>query len=726
MATQKREIVFTPPSGTGELLFRRMQAREELGRLPEYTVELLRLSKDAKVIRASSLLGKVATVSMMLDDDSLRHFNGHIVRFVQGATRGRFDVFHAELRPWLWFLTRTSNSKIFQPDKTVVDIVKAVFAGYAGHSVENKLTATYRPRAFRVQYRESDFNFVSRLMEEEGIYYYFKHTASGHTMVLCDGLSGHEPIEGGELVNAESTDNLTVNHAWDWRRIDTIQSLKYAHGDHDFQTPTTVLTTTASVAVSGMSDKPADLEVFDYPGGYDDPHVKEAAGSKDQGTAWAKLRADDFAARQAVSSGLSMYRPVAVGLTFDLTEHAQKGPYLVTTADYELDLGDAEGRSDQDAGPMFKCRFEAIPKNTRFVSQRLTERPFVHGLQTAVVVGKKGDDIHTDEYGRVKVKFRWDRIGTADENGSCWIRVVHPWAGPGFGMVALPRIGHEVVVSFVDGDPDRPIITGSVYNGINRSAYKLPEHATVSGIKTRSSKGGKVDTANEIRFEDEKGKEYIWFQAEKDYFRLVKNDAFDFVKKNETLKVELTRKEVIGENWYVDVGKDVMHNLGKDLHVKVAADIFLTGGATYQVQIAKDLSVKVGGDAGIAIGNSADIKSGGDMAVYSDGVMHLKAAQNLLQQAGQKLSLKAGMSISMEAGMTITLKAGPSFISIGPGGVDISGPMVKINSGGSGGAATAVKAASPTAPAEAKKQDELIAAKKTDYEKNFADPLPAD
>jgi type VI secretion system secreted protein VgrG len=252
-----------------------------------------------------------------------------------------------------------------------------------------------------------------------------------------------------------------------------------------------------------------------------------------------------------------------------------------------------------------------------FRPARKTSRPRIYGPQTATVVGASGNEIETDKHGRIKIQFHWDRKGTKDENSSCWVRVAQPWAGKGYGMFSLPRVGHEVVVQFLDGDPDYPLVTGSVYNNDNPSAWKLPDQATVSGLKTQSSKEGTAKLANELRFDDKKGSEYIWFHAEKDFHRLVENDAFDWIGHNESVKVVLTRKEVIGENWFMDITKDVMHNMGKDLHVKVAGDIFFTGGATYQLKLEKDYSAKLGGDFGVDVGGKTQLKSSGDIVLQS-------------------------------------------------------------------------------------------------------------
>jgi len=346
----------------------------------------------------------------------------------------------------------------------------------------------------------------------------------------------------------------------------------------------------------------------------------------------------------------------------------------------------------------------------------------VHGPLTATVVGASGNEIETDKHGRVKVQFHWDRKGKKDQNSSCWVRVAQPWAGKGFGMWTVPRIGHEVVVNFIDGNPDRPLITGSVYNDVNMIAYELPKLATVSGWRSHSSKEGDDKMFNELRFEDEKAKEYVWLQAQRDFYRSVKENAFDMVLKNETVKVKLTRKEVVGENWFMFVGKDVMHEYGKDQHTKVAGDIFLTGAATYQMSITKDLSAKVGGDAGLAVTGKLHIKADGDLMAKAANV-HIKGDTNVNIEGGSSVNVKGASSVVIEAGSSMTLKAGGSTIVLGASGVTIDGAMVKVNSGGSGGSASAATAASPAEPADAKNQEELTAAKETDYDKLFEDPI---
>jgi type VI secretion system secreted protein VgrG len=405
--------------------------------------------------------------------------------------------------------------------------------------------------------------------------------------------------------------------------------------------------------------------------------------------------------------------------------------YLMVSGVYRLDFADHEAIDDLKTGSRhegYRCEVLAMSMSTpNYRSPRMTPRPVIAGPQTATVVGASGNEIETDKHGRIKVQFHWDRLGNNDENSSCWIRVAQPWAGKGYGMFTLPRVGHEVVVQFLDGDPDRPLVTGSVYNNDNMVAWKMPDHSTLSGIKTQSSKGGSNDTASELRFEDKKDSEYIWFHAQKDFFRTIVHDAFDYIGNNETIKVELTRKEVIGENWFMDITKDVMHNMGKDLHVKVAGDIFYTGGATYQVKLEKDLSAKVGGDLGLDVGGKTQLKSQADIVLESStGKLSLKAGTGDLMAEGMTIKIKGATTVAIEGGVSVSLKAGGSTINLGPAGVDIVGAMVKVNSGGSAGSAGSALSASPTAPTEAKTEDTISAAKKDDYKKNFDDPIPKD
>jgi type VI secretion system secreted protein VgrG len=674
------EAEFTSPLGPKELLFRRLHGREELGRLPEYRLELLRPSKKAAVT-AAELLGKKAGVKIQLNDGTFREINGIVTRFEKGGKTGRYEIYHIDLSPWLFHLTLGSDCRVFQ-DKTAVQIIETIFGEYSSSTrIEKKTSGSYTARPYTVQYRESDFNFVSRLMEEEGMYYYFKHERGQHTLVLCDGPTGHSAMPGGSLSFAIDPDNPekredTVLH---WRRSFSLQPLKYAQTDFAAEAPTTNLL--ASATRTDDYPAPNDLEVFDYPGDHDDSTMGTNTGTKKtEGDRTAKLRVNEWNSKHIIAAGLTEYRPLAVGSTFTFKEHADAGDYLVTSSIFDMEFSGYEANDDQ-VDTQYTCRFDAVPKSVTFQPERQTLPPMVNGPQTATVVGPSGDEIHTDKYGRVKVQFHWDRVGTKNEHSSLFVRVSQPWAGKGFGFIALPRIGDEVVVDFLEGNPDRPLITGRVYNGDNMPPYELPAHATVSGVKTQSSKGGSLSTFNELRFDDMKGSEYIWFQAEKDYHQLVKHDAFESIQNDLFKEITKNAAHKVGENMSLQVGKVAKVAITEDTHLKI-------GG---------DLNTKVTGAVSVDSTGKMAIKSAAAVAMTAGAGMDLKATAALNIGAGATLHLK-GLSVVIDGGPQLCIMAGGSFITLDSSGVTIQGAMTKINSGGAPGNANAAAAASPTAP----------------------------
>ena len=694
------EAEFKSPLPTEELLFFRMLVREELGRLPEIRLDLVRNSK-LKPLEAKQLLGKTASVQITPHKGDKRYLHGHITQFERGGMRGTYDLYRIILRPWLWQLTLGADCRVYQ-DKTVVEILDAIFAEYGSAGrVEKKLTGSFTSRPYTVQYRESDFDFVSRLMEEEGIYYYFKHESGQHMLVLCNSPSGHEPIAVGKLPYAASLkeEDYREDMIDDWTQAHLLQSLKYASTDYAAEAPATDLL--ASAERSPPYPKPNDWEVFNYPGGHDDYAMAENTGGKVKaGKARAQIEVDRFESMHSVSTGLTGYRLLSVGQTFDFSglKGAEDG-YLVTSSVTEMEYDGYEGGGDNSSSggsSNYVCRFNAVPKSVAFQPEALTPIPIVRGPQTAVVTGPKGDEIHTDKYGRVKVHFHWDRVGTKDEKSSCWVRVAHPWAGKGFGMVALPRIGDEVVVEFLEGNPDRPLITGRVYNATNTHPWELPAQATVSGIRTHSSKSGTADNFNELRFDDKKDSEYIWMQAEKDFHRLVKNDSHDTVKNDLWAEVVKNSQHKIGENYTFSVGKISTIKLDGDTNAKLGADLNSAITGAFNIKVSDKIAIK--GEQAIALtaGMGLDVNAG--------------VALNMT--AGTTLHLKASTGVVIDGGMQLCIKAGAGFILLGPEGVTIQGPIVKINSGGSAGSATAAEKAAPAAPkdpGEQKKNEDPLA-----------------
>ena len=656
---EHRHIRLTSPPGEDVLFFRRMIKTEQLGRMFEMEVECI--SNDHH-IALKDVLGKPMTVEIDLAE-GIRYFHGFVSKFSYLGHFEGFAHYKATLRPWLWFLTRKQDSRIFQ-EKTVPDILEEVFKEINGFSeFERKLYGNYRTWEYCVQYRETDFNFVSRLMEQEGIYYYFKHEKDEHTVVLSDGYASHGPYPGFDKLlyyPPEEEYRRKEDHIWEWRIAEEVQSGRVVLDDFDFIKPSADLRTTS--AISARQHPYADMEVFDYPGLYTET---------DDGDTYARVRMDEHNAQYERLHGEGNARGLAVGHLFDLEalsapdwREEQNREYLITAATHVLRLEDSFEEGGQKDS--YVCRFEAIHSQVDFRPPRVTPKPIVPGPQTAFVVGKEGEEIWTDKYGRVKVHFHWDRYGSYDDQASCWIRVAQIWADKKWGGMFIPRIGQEVIVDFLEGDPDRPIITGRVYNNQAMPPYGLPDNQTISTIKTLSSKGG--GNFNELRFEDKKGEEQVFVHAAKNQDIRVKNDRFETIEHDRHLMVQNDKFEKVDHDRSEVVTNDHMEEIGNDRHLKVTSKQAIEVGASYSLTVTGDV-IEV-------------FKSGHSEQTTND--YYLKA-----------------MKVVIEGMTNLTLKVGGSYVVISPAGVDIQGPMVKINSGGAPGVGQALSAVLPAAPEEA-------------------------
>jgi type VI secretion system secreted protein VgrG len=678
------QVEITLPGSAGKALAGRVHLREELGRLFELQVELLKPATET-ALQASSLLGQTVTLTIETGEDAPRFVSGMVVRFAQGALSQRFRSYHIEVRPRLWLLTRNAGCRIFE-NQTVVQILDTVFAAHGMQVDKAQIGSGYASRVICVQYRETDFNFVSRLMEEEGIYYFFKHADGAHTLVLGHDVAVHPAAPGGalELATASEEGSTSERVIFDWQPIHSMQPLKYSHSDFEFETPSADLLT--SSAGTAAYAQPPTMEVFDHPGLYDGlpGSAPTAADMKTEGSRLAQLRQDEFDVQQLVASGVTHFRRMAVGSTFELSAQEASTHWLVTQASYDIDFGAYEASAGRTGGTGFSCHFSAIPKDTRFQPQRLTPRPFVQGPQTAMVVSGAGggSDAGVDKYGRVRVKFHWVRSGKPQQGSSCWVRVAQPWAGKQFGFIALPRVGHEVVVNFLEGDPDRPLVTGSLYNAEAMPAYTLPAHDSVSGWRSRTMASATPTDANELRFEDKAGAEYLLLQAQKNFYRQVKANEYD--------KIGMDAFRTVGQNAYVDITQNLTQMIGGDI----------------KAQATGDVQWSIGGATQLKLTGALDLKVVAPIAVAGDDALSVKLAQGLDADVGQAVKLKSGAAVHIVApsgvvidgGSTISLSAGGSFVVIDSGGVTIKGALVKINSGGSAGSAEAAQAAAPAEP----------------------------
>src|SRR5882672_1499528 len=453
---------------------------------------------------------------------------------------------------WLWFLTRTADCKIFQ-EKTAPEIIKEVFGDHSMAIFEDGLTGSYAKRDYCVQYRETDFAFVSRIMEEEGIYYYFEHKDGKHTCKLVDSESGHKKLENkASIAYYPPGRALHGNEEYiqSFRQAQRIEPGTVATRSFDFTKPKADLGVKAQNIQQNQS---ADYEVFDFQGDY---------VLADNGEHFAKVRVDEFHTEFELAEAETNVRDIAVGHLFSLTNAPRKDQekdYLIVSADWDLRNNTYEASINEDAA--YSCTMTLLQSKQQFRPARSTPRPTMGGPQTAVVVGPGGEEIYTDKYGRVKVQFHWDRYGKKNENSSCWIRVSSPWAGKQWGTISTPRIGQEVIVDFLEGDPDQPIITGRVYNAEQMPPYELPANKTQSGMKSRSSMGGGPANFNEIRFEDKAGSEQVFIHAEK-------NQDIE-VEKDETHWVGQDRKKTIDRDETSHIKHDRTETVDNDETITV-------------------------------------------------------------------------------------------------------------------------------------------------------------
>ena len=605
----------TPSLGEDILLLRDMTMVEELGRL--FSIDLTLLSEQGD-IKFEDVLAQNVTIEHKLVSGNLRYFNGIVTSFSQTGDEGSYAVYKATVKPWLWFLTRTADCRIFQ-HKSVPDIVLEIFRELGYTDIKNKLTKNYREWDYCVQYRETDFNFVSRLLEQEGIYYYFTHEDGKHHLVLSDGEAAHDYLPNDSVIDYYPRDGTAIrkkDHIYSWKITKQVQPGKYELNEFDFKKPKSQLETKSQII---RKHEIADFEIYDYPGEYSET---------DDGEKYVQARMEELGCQYEQAEGESGVRELTTGYKFKLkgyTRDDQDREYLITRASHSIH-SDVHGTDGGSRGDPYNNRFLVIKSNTPYRASRITPKPIIQGTQTAIVVGPIDEDIYTDEYGRVKVQFHWDRKGMSDENSSCWIRVAQIWAGRKWGGMHIPRIGQEVIVDFMEGDPDRPIITGRVYNADNMPPYELPENKTQSGIKSRSSKSGTPENFNEIRMEDKKGEEQLYIHAEKNQDNVVEN--------NETTRVGHNRTEIVGEKGDGNEDLTVRGNrdrvvrdnetidIGQNLHITAGSEIVLETGAS-------KITMTAGGNITIE-GVQVTVSGSGSAEVSSSGITTIKGSAVLI------------------------------------------------------------------------------------------------
>ena len=644
------------------LEFSRLDGSDGLSRNGEYRVTVRSRRGD---IQADELLGHPVSVVLTTPHAGTREFNGLAVGFYQTGQQGRYHHYLIVVRPWTWLLTRTSDCKIFQ-DKTLRQIIEAVLADHPYADFEFQLTASYQPWTYCVQYRESDYNFITRLMEQEGMHFFFRHQNGKHTLVIADGahahaaaadyasIAYHEP----EAARARQDEGMRQ-----WTHGSEIQPTRFTQRDFNFEKPRADLQADARPARPLKHEYQAKLDVFDYPGEY----TERAEGQR-----LAAIRVEEMRHQFDLFEGESNAAGLATGGLFRLSGHPrsdQNQEYLIVGASYRVEESPAESELAQTE--LFSVRLTAIPSAQNYQAPRHTPKPIVQGPQTAIVVGKAGEEIHTDKYGRVKVQFHWDRYGTNDQNSSCWVRVSHPWAGKGWGMIAIPRIGQEVIVEFLEGDPDRPIITGRVYNADQMPPYALPGNMTQTGIKTRSTLGGGVANFNEIRFEDKKGDEQLYIHAEKNQDIEVEND--------ETHSVGNDRKKTVDHDETTHVKHDRTETVDNNETITIGNDRTETVNGNEKINIAKNRTESVTGNENVSITGNRDESVQGNETVSVTGKLDHSIMGAASYTSPTSITLNVGGSTVEIKPTSITLSFGASSIKIDAMGIAQMGPKISLN-----------------------------------------------
>ena len=579
------EVRFSPDPKF-QLLFDGLHAEEELGR--PFTI-LLELSSGKLQPDISKLIGSSCTIWLYMAEDKTeksRYFHGIVTRLVSAGLAGGAYRYKLEVRPSIWLLSQITDCRIFQK-KSAFQIVTQIFRdhGFSDFKDKRQGGAGDIELEYCVQYRETSLDFVTRLMEQFGFYYFFTFTQSSHTLVIADDPNAHTLLIEEIPFQFDQTEyRMVTDHIWEWSTDLNLNSGKWMFRDYNFTMPSADLT---AKTMREQQHTHGKYEVYEYPGPYD---------TASHGQRLSDVRMQAIIRQREVYAGQSNSRKLHPGWRFKLSNHPPPPDrpvareFLIISA--VTTVGEAEGTPNPDAATLdtYRVTFRSIPGDTAFRLLRATPRPVIRGPQTAKVVGKPGDEVTTDEYGRIKVHFHWDRSSTKDEDRTCWIRVAQTWAGASWGTMFIPRVGMEVVVEFLEGDPDRPLITGVVYNANNKVPHPLPDNKTRSTMKSNSSTGG--NGFNEFRFEDKKGEEEIYLHAERDWKRDVKHDQITTVDNDVKREVKNDETATIKNNRTTTISS------GNDkLTVSSGNHTITVSAGTSEISAMTSITLKVGGNS---------------------------------------------------------------------------------------------------------------------------------
>lgn len=628
LSQDNRFITITDFSlGEDTFLVTAFSGTEYVSGLFEFQIDLISENLE---IKPDKIVGKSATVT--LKNEQGRKFNGFIKSFsLGGMLEHDKRQYRMTMVPWLWFLSRTNNHRIFQ-EKNTKDIVTQIFQDLGFNDFDFR-AAGGSPREYCVQHNESDLNFVSRLLEEEGIAYYFVHEDSKHKLVLVDQKNAYEDC--GETDVTYHSGTMSVPHISSWEHVHQFKKGMWSLADYNFKEPTKKLDPQRKTNSKFANNN--KFEHYEYPGLYDFT----------KGSDLVKIRLDAEEADRDVVNGQSDCSSFYAGGKFKLKEHPnaeEKGSYIIVGISHRA--VDTYHFSGAQGSVEYSNEFACIPDSVHFRPALLHEKPYVPGPQSAIVTGPSGEEIYVDEFGRIKVQFYWDREGKNDENTTCYIRVMQVWAGAQWGASFIPRIGHEVIVTFLDGDPDRPIITGTVYNGKNKPPF---DSKTKSGIRTRSTKKGGASNCNELIFDDKKGDEQIFIHAEKNMDTEVENDETLTVDHDRTKHIKHDEKYTIDNDRTKTIGNDQIEDIGRDKTTSVGKDHTESIGANMSITIDKNLSETVKADYTENVDKNKNSTIGKDLTEKVQGNHHEQVTKNYSVKA-KKIQLTAQDEISIKVG----------------------------------------------------------------------------
>ncbi len=621
-----RPVRVTSTLGKDKLLLMSMSGSEQLSRLFRYELELL--SDDAN-IKADDLLG--TKMDVIVDDgQTQRYFNGHVARFSFAGydSSGAMFKYRATLMPWLWFLTRTADCRIFQ-EMTVIDVIKEVFNENPHAQFEDRLSGNHSTRTWEycVQYRETDFNFISRLLEQEGIYYYFKHEETKHTLVLADSQGSHDGVPDHDTIKfLYERKNVTEHGVLEWGVEHEFPTGQYAMRDFNFTDPKPAKL--QSVAPSALQTPGiSDYEMYDYPGEYT---------KSGEGDTYSKMRMEELECQHAIASGETNVRSLSTGQTFTLENYKredQNKKYLITGATYRLQSDISAGEGAGGGGDVYHCNFNVIDVKQQYRPRRVTPKPVVQGPQTAIVSGS--DDITVDEHGRVKVQFHWDRYGESDQNSSCWVRVSQNWAGKEWGGIFIPHVGQEVIVDFLEGDPDHPIIIGRVYNGDQTPPQALPDNKNKSIIKD--------NYGNQIILDATPGDEHIHI------FSPHHTSGMQLGKSVKTYTNSDWDTTSIGNTYDTRYGNAISTTWGSKHSQTFGANTSVFGGFDAGLWVGGGFSATVGVKMGLSLAGTFDAGAGGKYSFFL-GPNISAGSNNHTTSVNKNITMDANGTIKMIGG----------------------------------------------------------------------------